>query len=76
MILDNIKSYYSSQYKRRSSKSESDCPSYLTNLNLSKLSEDQQTLCEGKLTRRECWEALLSMGSNKSPGNDGLSKEF
>ena len=41
-----------------------------------KLSVDQQNLCEGKLTRRECWEALLLMGSNKSPGNDGLSKEF
>ena len=41
-----------------------------------KLTVDQQNLCEGKLTRRECWEALLSMGSNKSPGNDGLSKEF
>ena len=72
-ILDNIKSCYSSLYKRRSNNSES---SYLTNLNLPKLSEDQQNLCEGKLTRRECWEALLSMGSNKSPGNDGISKEF
>ena len=61
--------------KRCSNKSESDCLSYLTNLNLPKLSEDQQNLCEGKLTRRECWEALLSMGSNKSPGNDGLFKE-
>ena len=75
-ILENIKSYYSSLCKRHSNKSESDCFSYLTNLNLPKLSEDQQNLCEGKLTRRECWEALLLMGSNKSPGNDGLSKEF
>ena len=75
-ILDNIRSYYSSLYKRCSNKSESDCLSYLTNLNLPKLSVEQQNLCEGKLTRRECWEALLSMGSNKSPGNDGLSKEF
>ena len=76
MILDNIRSYYSSLYTRRSNKSESDCLSYLTNLNLQKLSVHQQNLCEGKLTRRECWEALLSMGSNKSPSNDGLSKEF
>ena len=68
-ILDNIRSYYSSLYKRRSNKSESDCLSYLTNLNLPKLSVDQQNLCEGKLTRRECWEALLLMGSNKSPSS-------
>ena len=76
MIWDNIKSYHSSLYKRHSNKSESDGISYLTNLNLPKGSEDQQTLCEGKLTRKECLEALLSIGSNKSPGKDGLSKEF
>ena len=74
-ISDNIRSYYYSLYKRRRNESESDCLSDLTNLNLPKLSKDQQNLCEGKLTRRE-WEALLLMGSNKSPGNDGLSKEF
>ena len=76
MILDNIRSYFSSLYKRHSNKSESDCLSYVTNLNLPKLSVDLQNLCEGKLTRKECWQALLLMGSNKSPSNDGLSKEF
>ena len=25
---------------------------------------------------KECFEALTAMHSNKSPGNDGLSKEF
>ena len=38
-ILDNIRSYHSSLYKRCSNKSESDCLSYLTNLNLPKLSK-------------------------------------
>ena len=41
-----------------------------------KLSDDDRTSCEGKLTLNECWEALKSMGSNKSPGNGGLTKEF
>ena len=35
------------------------------------LSEDEKSLCEGKLTLKECWEAL-----NSSPGNVGLTKEF
>ena len=26
--------------------------------------------------KNECWIALSSMGNNKSPGNDGLSKQF
>ena len=32
--------------------------------------------CEGIITKRECWDVLSSMNNNKSPGNDGLSKEF
>ena len=25
---------------------------------------------------KECWNALDSIGNNKSPGNDGFTKEF
>ena len=38
--------------------------------------ENETLQCEGKLTLKECWDALVSTGSNKSPGNDGLTKEF
>ena len=31
-------------------------------------------LYEGKLTTKECFDALLSMSNGKSPRNDGLSK--
>ena len=40
------------------------------------LTEDEKSLCEGKLTLNECWEALNSMKIGKSPGNDGFTKEF
>ena len=40
------------------------------------LTLDEQSLCEGKLTLQECWEALTSMRNGKSPGNDGFMKEF
>ena len=40
------------------------------------LTEDEKSLCEGKLTLTECWEALNSMINGKSPGNDGFTKEF
>ena len=33
-------------------------------------------MCEGLITRRECWDALNAMKNGKSPGNDGLTKEF
>ena len=32
--------------------------------------------CGGILIKKECWDVLHSMKNNKSPGNDGLTKEF
>ena len=32
--------------------------------------------CDGKITVEECAAAISSMGNNKTPGSDGLSKEF
>ena len=75
-IMSSLRSFYSALYKRRSEKSEAECLDFLGNLNIPKLSDDDRTSCEGKLTLNECWEALKSMGSSKSPGNDGLTKEF
>ena len=34
------------------------------------------TSCAGKPTVKECWNALDSMGNNKSPGNDRFTEEF
>ena len=49
---------------------------YLQNINTPKLSDLDIVKCEGKLTLKEAWDALLSMVNNKSPGNDGFTKEF
>ena len=43
---------------------------------MSQLNEFDRNRCEGIITKRECWDALSSMNNNKSPENDGLSKEF
>ena len=75
-VLSSIKSFYSTLYKERNDKTETDCYNYLKTLNLPKLTDNESRLCEGELTKRECWEALQTMGNNKSPGNDCLSKEF
>ena len=32
--------------------------------------------CDGKITVEECAAAISSMENNKTPGSDGLSKEF
>ena len=38
--------------------------------------ENETLQCESKLTLKECWDAHVSMGSNKTPRNDGLTKDF
>ena len=75
-IIGSLKKFYSSLYTRRSNKTDDECIAYLRNINIPKLTDDERNVCEGKLTKMEIWNALNSVGKNKSPWNDGLSKEF
>ena len=40
------------------------------------LTMKQKNISEGELTENEIYTALTSIASNKSPDNDGLTKEF
>ena len=75
-IMRKLKTYYSSLYARKSIKTEKECLDYLADVNSPILTNEEQHLCEGHLTPVEVFDALSNMQSNKTPGNDGLSKEF
>ena len=75
-IMSGKKTFYSNLYKRTSVKTDEECLQYLSKLNTPKLSEDEKSLCKGKLTLNECWNALSSVKNGKGPGNDGFIKEF
>ena len=49
---------------------------YLELIPLLKLTNEQTLSCEGIISEDEVFKSLKSMENNKSPGNDGLSKEF
>ena len=57
-------------------KTEAECLEYLNSVNIPCLTDSDTQSCEGKLTVKGCWDALRSMKNNKSPGNDGITKEF
>ena len=75
-VMKQLKTFYSSLYSRKSVKTEKECFDYLADINTPALSEDDQTLCDGQITLNEIFVALNNMASNKTPGNDRLSKEF
>ena len=50
--------------------------SFLNDLHIPTLSEDQKKFCEGKISAEECFRLLDSFDNNKTPGNDGIPIEF
>ena len=50
--------------------------SFLDKVSLPKLNENQTLKCEGAIAECELVKVLTSMGNDKSPGNNGITKEF
>ena len=48
----------------------------LNTLNTPKHSEHQIIICDIELAEKDLYDSMKSMGNDKSPGNDGLTKEF
>ena len=75
-ISAHIAFFYESLFKEKLSFKNENLTQYLENISMPCLSKEKQDSCEGVTTEKELFEALKSMQNNKSPGNDGLSKEF
>ena len=53
-----------------------DCEAFLDTLDIPSLMPDKRDICEGMINVNECFSCLQSMPSNKTPGNDGITREF
>ena len=73
-ILSECVSFYKNLYA--SNKRDCSQSVFFSQGNDTVLNSEQQNICEGALTEKECLEALMSMDSNKTPGTDGLPAEF
>ena len=76
IINNELKQFYRNHYSKKSSMTEEQCMDYLSEVNTPSLAKEQAETCEGELTLQKCLTALKEMPGNKSPGNDGLTKEF
>ena len=75
-IEEELKSFYENLFTCNNSNTQDQNLVFLENISLPKLSENEINLCEKNLTELELFESLTDMPENKSPGNDGLTKEF
>ena len=77
-ILSEQKRFYQNLYT--SGRNETDnrhaAKSFLNNLNIPKLLEDEKQSCEGKILLNECELILETFQNNKAPGNEGIPVEF
>ena len=76
-ILNQIKRFYETLFQKPSLKhSTDDINHFLNTLDIPKLSADQIILCDIELTEKDLYDSMKSMKNDKSPGNDGSTKEF
>ena len=75
-ILNAEKLFYSKLYSRQRVNLNSEQAKSLENPNISKLSDELSSRCEGKITFQECESILGSFQGGKTPGNDGIPIEF
>ena len=80
-ILEHIREFYETLFKTREQKTKIEMENFLSDVDIPKLSKiqnlkNQIRLCEENVTERDLYNSLKSMQSDKSPGNDGLTKEF
>ena len=76
-ILDEVHTFYSDLYDEKTGiQTDTYCPFLVDSLTIPKLNDDMRKICDGQLTYSECFKVLSTFENNKTPGNDGLSKEF
>ena len=75
-INKEIKNYFSSLFKRKSSRTKQECKQFLETKNFPKLNENHLEMLNTPITIEDLKMAIKNSQSGKSPGSDGLTREF
>ena len=79
-ILEMEKNFYKTLYKSRNNYDT--CPveivsDYFPSIsNINKLTNIEKESCDGLLTEKEIWNAVISTENNRTPGTDGIPVDF
>ena len=72
VILNQIETYYKNLYTSDCTFSNEEYDSFMLNLKIPKLSDEDRDTLEGLLTYDECREVLETFQADKAPGEDGF----
>ena len=75
-VLDVIENYFNDLYTSACSARQEEYESFIQELRLAKLSDEERDELEGPLTYDECKQILETFENDKSPGEDGFTVEF
>ena len=73
-INTEILFFYENLFKKKNFSTKENLEKFLNSISLPTLTNNEKLICEGEITEKDC--SLTNMENNKSPGNDGLTKEF
>ena len=75
-IQNELLFFYETLFRNTSANTSEDCKSFLNEVFVPKLNYEDARFCERDFNKLELLKALKSTENNKSPENDGLTKEF
>ena len=75
-IHNELQLFYINLFKSNCTKSYDDWKKFLDKIKTPELTREKANFCEGDLVESELLKSLSSTQDCKSPGNDGLTKEF
>ena len=68
--------FYKKLFEERLKNDSKKLLKFLKDIPIPSLTKEQKKICEGELRKKEIYQSLINMENNKSPGNNGLTKEF
>ena len=75
-IQNELLFFYETLFRNTSANTSEDCESFLNEVYVPKLNNEDARICVGDLNELKMLKALKTMQNNKSPGNDGLTKKL
>ena len=75
-INHQLHHFYKTLFTEKLQIQNEDITAYLNQIRIPVLTGEQSQTCEGPILEKKLLKTLKNMSNNKSPGNDGLTKEF